>query len=295
MPLGLAVSGGADSMAMLCLATEALEDIAVVTVDHGLRPEAKDECALVERACKHRDIPCAILKVELGAGNVQQEARRARYAALAGWAQAQGRLHVATAHHADDQAETCLMRLNRGSGIAGLSGIRRRMTFGDSDVTFVRPLIEFRREELRDVLRAVGQDYASDPSNRDRSYERVRFREHLAGADWLDPAAIARSAQHLADADDTLESIVDGMMERDTVAIEGGMDMPWTPWDDINARLVVRCARLVGNEMPLGDARALAARLGTGSDAKGNAGGVLVTRRGNRALCTREPARGARH
>ncbi len=104
-PLGLAVSGGPDSLAMLELAHAAIpRRFAVATVNHGLRPEAAAECAMVERICAERGVPCTVLDIRTGSGNVQAAAREARYGALAKWAEREGLAALATAHHADDQA-----------------------------------------------------------------------------------------------------------------------------------------------------------------------------------------------
>jgi tRNA(Ile)-lysidine synthase len=198
--LGLAVSGGPDSMAMLLLAEAAIPgQFEVATVDHGLRAEAKDECATVERTCTKRKIHCAVLQVEVEAGNLQQQARLARYAALEEWARDRGLDAIATAHHADDQAETLIMRLNRGSGLSGLAGVRSVTTIGATRI--VRPLLSFRRAELARVVEAAGIDFARDPSNKDETYDRVRIRKVLAEADWLDPLAVAKSAELLAEAE----------------------------------------------------------------------------------------------
>jgi len=198
--LGLAVSGGPDSLAMLLLAEAAIpRQFEVATVNHGLRPEAADECALVESICAEREIDCAVLSVEIGEGNLQEQARRARYCALTDWAREQGLAALLTAHHADDQAETLLMRLNRGSGLAGLAGVRPVANF--SSVAVIRPLLAMRRAELAEVVEAAQIDFANDPSNSDEAFDRVRMRKALAEADWLDPLAIAKSAALLADAE----------------------------------------------------------------------------------------------
>ena len=200
VPLGLAVSGGPDSLALLLLAHEALPGrIAVASVDHGLRPEAAGEVALVERIAAERGIPFTPLTVTLAPGNIAAKAREARYAALADWAQAERLGAVATAHHADDQAETLLMRLNRGSGLAGLAGVRARGMIEGSEVPLLRPLLGWRKAELAALAAAAGITPAQDPSNTNPDFDRARLRARLAEADWLDPVQIAASAAHLAE------------------------------------------------------------------------------------------------
>jgi tRNA(Ile)-lysidine synthase len=205
-PLGLAVSGGPDSLALLLLAHEALPGaIAVCSIDHGLRPEAAGEVALVERIAGERGIPFTQIAVTLAPGNLQAQARAVRYAALAKWAKDKGLGAVATAHHADDQAETLLMRLNRGSGLAGLAGVRARSTIADSEITLLRPLLSWRKAELGAVVAAAGITPAADPSNTNPAFDRARLRAQLAEADWLDPVALATSAAHLAEGWQALE------------------------------------------------------------------------------------------
>jgi len=204
--LGLAVSGGPDSLAMLLLARRVLpERIAAATVDHRLRPANADEAAIVGEVCASLDVPHAVLPVDLAQGNLQAEARTVRYAALDGWAGSQGLAAIATAHHADDQAETLLLRLNRGSGVAGLAGVRARGLVPGTKLPLLRPLLGFRRAELAGVVAAAGFEAASDPSNTDERFDRARLRKALAGADWLDVPALAASAAHLADADAALD------------------------------------------------------------------------------------------
>ena len=204
--LGLAVSGGPDSLALLLLAHAALPGrIAVASIDHGLRPEAAGEVALVERIAGERGIPFTPITVSLAPGNTQAKAREARYAALADWA-GQAKLGaVATAHHAEDQAETLLMRLNRGSGLAGLAGVRARAIIAGSEVTLLRPLLGWRKAELAEVVAAAGITPALDPSNTNPAFDRARLRAALADADWLDPVQIAASAAHLAEGWQALE------------------------------------------------------------------------------------------
>lgn len=204
--LGLAVSGGPDSIALLLLAHAALPGrIAVATVDHGLRPANADEAAMVAALCTRLGVPHATLPVTLAEGNIQAEARAARYAALAEWMGLQSIATLATAHHADDQAETLLLRLNRGSGVAGLAGVRARGQIPGTRLPVVRPLLGWRRSELSQVVMAAGLIAVDDPSNRDDRFDRARLREALAEADWIDVPALAASAAHLADADAALD------------------------------------------------------------------------------------------
>jgi len=222
--LGLAVSGGPDSLALLLLAQAAIPGrFAVATVNHGLRPEAAAECAAVEQSCSERGIPCATLGVRLARGNVQAEARAARYAALARWADREGLCALATAHHADDQAETLVMRLNRASGLAGLAGIRPRGTVAGTRLPLLRPLLRWRRSELAGIAARSGIAAAQDASNADDAYDRVRVRKALARADWLDVDAIAASAEHLADAGEAIEWMVEREMSENLVMTDGGV------------------------------------------------------------------------
>ncbi|OBV11287.1 tRNA lysidine(34) synthetase TilS [Erythrobacter dokdonensis] len=199
-PLGLAVSGGPDSLALMLLAHAALPGgIAVASIDHGLRPEAAGEVALVERLAGERAIPFTPITLTPQPGNLQAQARAGRYAALAEWAMQNGLGAIATAHHADDQAETLLMRLNRGSGLAGLAGVRGRASIEGSEVPLLRPLLGWRKADLAEVVAAAGIVAVEDPSNANPDFERAAMRARLAAADWLDPAQLAVSAAHIAE------------------------------------------------------------------------------------------------
>ena len=203
--VGLAVSGGPDSLAMLLLAHAAVPgEFEVATVDHGLRAESVAEANFVGEICAGLGVPHTVLSVQVAPGNLQDEARAARYAALASWAVERGLGAIATAHHADDQAETVLMRLNRGSGLAGLAGVRARGTVPGSKLPLIRPLLDWRRDELAAIVARAGVAAVTDPSNSDPRFDRARIRAALAEAEWLDPAAIAQSAAHLAEAEETL-------------------------------------------------------------------------------------------
>lgn len=206
--LGIAVSGGPDSLALLLLAAEVLPgSVAAATVDHGLRPDAADEAGMVAAICKDRGIPHDILAPDWPAppsANVQAAAREARYGALAGWAARQGIAVVATAHHADDQAETLLLRLARGAGLTGLAGVRAATHLTDTDITLIRPLLGWRKAELEAIVAGAGLTPANDPSNADARFDRTRARALLRKTDWIEPPRLAASAAHLAEADEAL-------------------------------------------------------------------------------------------
>ncbi|MGL4310714.1 MAG: tRNA lysidine(34) synthetase TilS [Paracoccaceae bacterium] len=177
--LGVAVSGGGDSMALLRLLAGRGVALHAMTVHHGLRAEADAEVALVARACAALSIPHHVLHWHWdGQGNLQDAARRGRTGLMAECAQTLGMTAVALAHTADDQAETFLMRLARGSGVDGLSAMAaERKARG---ILWVRPLLSVRRDALRDHLRVIGQHWAEDASNDDPGYDRVKARRALA-------------------------------------------------------------------------------------------------------------------
>ncbi|MHA6326046.1 tRNA lysidine(34) synthetase TilS [Roseivivax sp. CAU 1753] len=206
--IGLAVSGGGDSMAMLALAHNWTRRwgvaLRVVTVDHGLRPGSADEANLVAEECRNLGWPHDTLKWQGwdGRGNLQDAARRARLSLIDGWRQ--GMRDVLFAHTADDQAETVLMRLKRGSGVEGLSGMSAIRKVGAMRI--VRPLLNERREALRFYLRVMRIPFADDPSNEDDTFERVRMRKLLATLEdaGLSAAALTETARRMARAREAL-------------------------------------------------------------------------------------------
>lgn len=253
--LGIAVSGGPDSLALLLLAQAALPGrVAAATVDHGLRAANAEEARMVAGLCGRLDIPHATLSVILAAGNVQAEARAARYAAMAEWMAAAGLAALATAHHADDQAETLLLRLNRGSGAAGLAGVRARGLVPGTRLPLVRPLLGWRRAELAELVAAAGLTPADDPSNRDDRFDRARIRKALASAEWLDVPALAASAAHLADADAALDwAAGQEWQEAVTRAPLGLVYRPQAP-RAVALRVIARIVAELDGETPRGSA-----------------------------------------
>jgi tRNA(Ile)-lysidine synthase len=182
-PIGIAISGGGDSTALLLLAAdwaaETGADLRAITINHGLRDEAADEADFVAQLCARHNIPHTARKWTGwdGKGNLQDQGRRARQELISTWAHEQGIKAVALGHTADDQAETFLMRLARRSGVDGLSAMAAsRESHG---ITWLRPLLQQSRDDLRDYLRDQGQDWCEDPSNQDAKYDRIKARQAM--------------------------------------------------------------------------------------------------------------------
>lgn len=265
-PLAIAASGGPDSLALLWLAARAFGSRAhVLTADHGLRPQSAAECAMVQAHASALGLPVSILRLHLPPGpNLQATARAARYAALKAACRAHGIRHLLTAHHLDDQAETLLMRLARGSGVAGLAGIREATSH--DDVQLLRPLLGVPRAALGHIVAAAGWTPADDPSNRDPRFDRTHARRLLEAGSWLLPARLAASARHLADADDALGWATDRAWASRVTADQAGLsldveDLP----AELRRRLLVRALESLGATAPDGPAvMRLVARLHCG-------------------------------
>jgi tRNA(Ile)-lysidine synthase len=216
--LVLAVSGGPDSVALMWLAARWRRGLTrgprlvAVTIDHGLRPEAAREARDVGRLATSLDLPHRTLrwtgaKPKTG---LPAAAREARYRLLMQAARATGATHVLTAHTRDDQAETLLMRLLRGSGIAGLSAMVR-ITEREG-VALMRPLLDVPKSQLIATLKRAKIGYADDPSNRDTAFTRPRLRALLPqlAAEGGNARNLARLAARLARANAAVEVLAEG-------------------------------------------------------------------------------------
>ncbi len=183
VPLVVGCSGGADSMALTLLLAEYCKrsgnTLTAITVDHGLRKESAVEAAQVGKWLKKHSIEHVVLKWEgkKPASNIQEAAREARYQLLAEYCHAHNVKHVVLAHHREDQAETFLLRLARGSGVDGLSCMARETQM--HGVTLLRPLLDVSKMQLLAYLKAKKQRYIDDPSNHKLIYDRVRMRKAL--------------------------------------------------------------------------------------------------------------------
>lgn len=241
------MSGGPDSMALLLLAQQVLDGrFAVATVDHQLRPESRNEADYVREICRNVGVPHILLTPdEAISGNIQSSARSARYALLERAADEQHCTHIATAHHADDQLETLLMRVARGSGVDGLSAIRT------TNGRVIRPLLDFSKAELVDICAQSGIKPVEDPSNANDDYDRVSIRQWLASTDHpFRTDRATRTARALAEASDALFWMAD-MLAAQRIRHENGMvicdarDIP----DELKRRLLLRSLAIIDSDL----------------------------------------------
>ncbi|WP_304610559.1 tRNA lysidine(34) synthetase TilS [Oryzibacter oryziterrae] len=257
--LGIAVSGGPDSTALMTLLADwARRQVGgprlhVFTVDHGLRPESASEAQTVVAQAEALGLTASALTWQHDgpppASDIQARARAARYALIAAEAHRLAIPAVALAHTLDDQAETFLMRLQRGSGVAGLSAMpaERRV----DGIRFLRPLLGVPKSRLLAFLASRGLTAIDDPSNRRDRFLRVRLRQLLPdlAAAGLDAETLAATAARMARADAALESATDqlahlaatdhgGVISVDRAALSAAPD-------EIALRLMVRCLRAV--------------------------------------------------
>ncbi|HWN76714.1 MAG TPA: tRNA lysidine(34) synthetase TilS [Bradyrhizobium sp.] len=298
----LAVSGGPDSIALMWLAARWRRALArgprliAVTVDHGLRPGAAAEAREVKRLARSLDLPHRTLrwtgpKPRTG---LPAAARAARYRLLAQAARASDATHILTAHTRDDQAETLLMRMLRGSGIAGLAAMARESE--RDGLVLARPFLDISKSQLIATLRKAKVGFAEDPTNRDTSFTRPRLRTLMPvlAAEGGDTRNLVRLASRLARANAAVEVLVDGaeryLALRDRQALHSGFNaetfdagrldaksfdakafaaMP----DEIRLRLLQRVIDRIGHEGPaeLGKVEALLSALDLAA-AENNAG-----------------------
>jgi tRNA(Ile)-lysidine synthase len=303
--LVLAVSGGPDSVALLWLAARWRRSLArgprlvAVTVDHGLRAESAREANDVKRLARSLDLAHHTLrwtgaKPKTG---LPAAARTARYRLLAKAARAHGATHILTAHTRDDQAETLLMRMLRGSGLAGLSAMVRQTP--RDGVMLARPLLNISKSQLVATLKKAKIDFADDPTNRDIHFTRPRLRALMPAlaAEGGDARNLARLAARLARANAAVEVLADGaerylaLREHDASRAEprGGISnlkfsnarmkafefaaFAATP-EEIQVRLLQRAIDRFGHEGPaeLGKVEALVSALAQAGAKKSGAG-----------------------
>jgi tRNA(Ile)-lysidine synthase len=317
----LAVSGGADSTALLLLAARWRRArsrgprLIAVTVDHGLRPESATEARAVKRLARGLGVQHRIMRWEgqKPATGLQQAARAARYRLLADAAEEVRADVVLTAHTLDDQAETVLIRMSRGSGVAGLAAMARTSplpaTVGRR-ITLVRPLIDIPKTRLIATLAKGGIAFADDPSNRDPRFARPRLRALMPALarEGLTPHRLALLAGRVRRAEAAIEAAVDQ-------AVDALSEAPWSERDsvalsaerfallpgEVALRLLGRAIAQTGDEGPvqLGKLEALYAALAAANASRNprvrrTLAGALVTMAERRLLIERAPMRKGR-
>jgi tRNA(Ile)-lysidine synthase len=248
------VSGGADSLALLrgLLELQGKFDLVIHVghLDHQLRGAASaEDAAWLARVCQTLCVPFTLGRVDVGYASkdsgrgVEETARDARYAFLQETARSSGSQVIVLAHTADDHVETILHHILRGTGLAGLRGIPRQRELAPG-LSLVRPLLEVDRSQVLDYLRQIGQDFREDESNRDESYTRNRVRRQLLPllAREYNPQiaeALRRLGQQAADAQETLETLAEQLLER---VLESSSArecrLKWQPLADVPRHLV---------------------------------------------------------
>lgn len=201
----VAVSGGSDSMALLRLLHQTGRRVIAVSVDHQLRSESRSEAEAVAKWCRALDIEHHILiwTPQKRTGNIQHAARQARYELLDSFCRRYSLKMICVGHTLDDQAETLVLRLMRGSGVDGLSSMRQTRTL--SYATIVRPLLSFKKKELQAYLRSISQGWIEDPSNTKDTFDRVRVRRLLHELE-VPSLRLIQTAEQLQLAQDVLEA-----------------------------------------------------------------------------------------
>jgi tRNA(Ile)-lysidine synthase len=310
----LAVSGGPDSLALMVLAARwrrSLKrgpELIAVTIDHGLREASAREARDVKKRATELGLPHRTLnwRGDKPAAGVPAAARAARYALLAKAARRSGATHIFTAHTRDDQAETVLMRLARGSGISGLAAMARQSE--RDGLRLARPLLDIAKSRLIATLARAKIDFAVDPTNSDPRFMRPRLRALMAAFadEGCDSRNLARLAARLRRANEALEILVDSA-ERSLTPERGGEG-----WDavgfaalpaEIRVRLLLRSIDRFGHEGPaelgkvetlLGDLDRAMAKTGANkaeNRLKRTLAGALVTLAGGRLRIAPAPPR----
>ncbi len=304
--MALAVSGGADSLALLHLAARwragrtAGPALMVLTVDHRLRPESAAEAAVVMAVGDQLGLPARTLPWEgpHPESGIEEAARDARYALLEAAAVAAGASHLLTAHHQDDQAETFLMRLARGSGVDGLGAMRAMRPLGS--LTLFRPFLGIPKSRLVATCRAAGLLPADDPGNRDPRFARARLRRlaPILAGEGLDAPALARAAGRIARAAEALEIYAQRLVAAAArFAPDGAVRIAVARLAaeprEIRLRALALLLAAVGGGAPRAERlEALEAAIASGRPLRRTLGGAVVTLASGEVTLRKEPPRG---
>lgn len=294
--IGVAVSGGSDSTALLHLFHRAHPGkVHAVTVDHGLRAESATEAAGVASLCGSLCIPHTTLRWQgpTPNGNLMDQARRARLSLMADWAHTCGVSHIVLGHTADDQAETFLMNLARAAGLDGLTGMRDR--WSEHGIHWSRPFLHMGREDLRGYLRRQGLGWIDDPCNENDRFSRVRARKVLR---VLAPLGItverlSETASHLASARQALTYAVVELAETAVFERAGGLTIAHKIYrrlmPDMQRRLLLAMIGWMGGATyPPRSAALLRLELALDQGKDATLGGVRFRQKDDHILVTRE-------
>jgi len=314
--LVLAVSGGPDSTALMVLATRWRDSLKTkpkliaVTIDHGLRKESKHEAAEVARLARKLKISHRTLRWNgrKPATGVQEAARAARYRLLGDAARKAGATHILTAHTLDDQAETVLIRMARGSGLTGLGAMARMSRLpsgGEGALNLVRPLLDIPKSRLVATLRAQKIDYADDPSNRDPRFTRVRLRGlmEVLAHEGLDARRLTQLARRFKRAEAAIEQAVDRAATELAAPANGSIVIDARAFAELPAeialRLLGRAVARTGDEGPveLGKLEALKSALDAAENTangrfRRTLAGAVVSLEDDQLIVERAPPRG---
>ncbi len=303
--LALAVSGGSDSTALMVVAAGWVKRYAeaprltVLTVDHGLRAEAADEAQRVAGWTQRLGLEhhCLRWQADKPVSGVQATARQARYGLMSDWCLEHGATGIVTAHTANDQAETLVMRLARGSGVDGLAGMMPETL---TPWPMLRPLLGVTRERLQATLTAQRHDWIDDPSNEDVAFERIRVRKGMAKLSGLglDVESLALSARRLGRARQALDAAASDLMASvltchpegyGEVELEELLGAP----EEVQLRVLQKLVWQFGShDMPKLAALERAANwLVDGNDRARCISGCRIVRRKHRLVFGREPGR----
>ena len=258
--LGVAVSGGSDSLSLLYLinswSNKKNLKIVILTVDHNLRNGSADEALYVGELCNklglmHKTLFWDHEDIE---GNLSASAREARYRLMQNSIPSDAIL--ITGHTLDDQAETFLMRLRRGSGVDGLASMAEQsyLSFGNDGITIFRPLLDFERQTLRKVLKFYKVDWIEDPTNNDRSFERVRVRDLLARfvEIGIDKNTIGRTALLMQSAKTALNHFASDCYEKFGSCDNGDIIFDFSEFSkqplDVKRRLISAAQKWISNQ-----------------------------------------------
>lgn len=302
--IAVGCSGGPDSLAVTLLAKEWAREaggrVTALIVDHGMRPGSADEAAMVVRWLSMHDIASVILIRRGPSPSVDRQAaaRRARYGLMRRWCKESGVLHLLLAHHRQDQAETFMLRLARGSGVDGLGAMAPISEL--AELRLLRPLLDIPRPRLVALLRARGQAYVEDPSNSDETFARIRMRGLLPrlAEEGLTVERLAGTARRMARARAALEQETTAVLAEAAAVYPQGYallspDPVLGVSEEIALRALSRLLACVGggeHVVRLDRLERFLAWLRNGTGNGRTLGGCRVLRRRGAILVCREPA-----